>query len=193
MPARPHLPGLQLNPELDSLFFALRVGAESAARVMQLCDRLCHENGLRGRRIAADLLHVTLRGVGAYDGLPNFIVERACEAGAAVSTPPFPLMFDRAMSFNGGRGKRPLVLCPSYDLAGLFKLHFVLGEAMKRARIGRHLRSHFAPHMTLLCDGRGVRELPIEPILMNVRDFVLVHSIIGQHKHIELARWPLRG
>jgi RNA 2',3'-cyclic 3'-phosphodiesterase len=193
MAAWPYLPGLQFNPELDLLFFALRVAAESAVRVVQLCDRLCHQNELRGPRIATDLLHVTLRGVGAYDGLPNFIVERACEAGAAVSTPPFPLMFDRAMSFNGGRGKRPLVLCPSYDLAGLFKLHFVLGEAMKRARIGRHLRSHFAPHMTLLCDGRGVRELPIEPILMNVRDFVLVHSIIGQHKHIELARWPLRG
>jgi RNA 2',3'-cyclic 3'-phosphodiesterase len=193
MLARPHLPGLQLNPELDSLFFALRVGAESAARVMQLCDRLCHENGLRGRRIAADLLHITLRGVGAYDGLPNVIVERAYEAGAAVSTPPFPLMFDRVMSFNSGQRKRPLVLCPSCDLAGLFKLHLVLGEAMKRARIGRHLRSHFTPHMTLLYDNRVVRELRIEPILATVQDFVLVHSIIGQHRHIELARWPLRG
>jgi len=45
----------------------------------------------------------------------------------------------------------------------------------------------------LLYESRAVRELPIEPILMNVRDFVLVHSIIGQHNHIELARWPLRG
>jgi hypothetical protein len=42
--------------------------------------------------------------------------------------------------------------------------------------------------MTLLYDGRAVRELPIEPILINVQDFVLVHSIVGQHKHIELAR-----
>jgi 2'-5' RNA ligase len=193
MSARPYLPGLQPNPELDLLFFALRVGAESAARVMRLCDRLCRQNGLSGRRIAADLLHITLRGVGAYDGLPNFIIERACEAGATVSTSPFPLMFDRAMSFNGGRGKRPLVLCPSHDLAGLFRLHDVLGEAMKRARVGRHLRSHFTPHMTLLYDSRVVPELRIEPILVEVRDFVLVHSMIGQQKHIELARWPLRG
>jgi RNA 2',3'-cyclic 3'-phosphodiesterase len=193
MPARPYLPGFQPNPELDLLFFALRVGAENATRVVQLCDCLCRQNGLRGRRIAADLLHITLRGVGAYDGLPHFIVERACEAGATVSTSPFPLMFDRAMSFNSGRGKRPLVLCPTSDLAGLFRLHVVLGEAMKRARVGRHLRSHFTPHITLLYDSRVVRELAIEPILMNVRDFVLVHSIVGQHKHIELARWPLRG
>ena len=193
MLARSYLPGFQPNPELDLLFFALRVGVENAARVVQSCDRLCRQNGLSGRRIAADLLHITLRGVGAYDGLPHFIVERACEAGAAVSTSPFPLMFDRAMSFNSGRGKRPLVLCPSSDLAGLFRLHVALGEAMKRARVGRHLRSHFTPHMTLLYDSRVVRELTIEPILMNVRDFVLVHSMIGQQKHIELARWTLRG
>jgi 2'-5' RNA ligase len=193
MPERPYLPGFQPNPELDLLFFALRVGVENAARVVQLCDRLCRQNGLRRRRIAADLLHVTLHGIGAYDGLPNFVVERAREAGAAVSTSSFPLMFDLAVSFNNGRGKRPFVLCPSHDLEGLFRLHLVLGEAMKRARIGRHLRSHFTPHMTLLYDTRTVPELPIEPIFIHVRDFVLVHSIIGQHKHIELARWPLRG
>src|SRR3984885_13967274 len=104
MPARLYFPGFQPNPELDRMFFAVRVGAENAVSVVQLCDRLCHQNGLRGRRIAADLLHITLRGVGAYDGLPNFIVERAREAGPAVSTPPFPLTFDRVMSFNGGRG-----------------------------------------------------------------------------------------
>jgi RNA 2',3'-cyclic 3'-phosphodiesterase len=193
MPARPYLPGFQPNPELDLLFFALRVGVENAARVVQSCDRLCRQNGLRGRRIAADLLHITLHGVGAYDGLPDFVVERAREAGASVSTSPFPLMFDLAVSFNSGRGKRPLVLCPTSDLAGLFRLHLVLGEAMKRARIARHLRSRFTPHMTLLYDTRIVPELRIEPILIHVRDFVLVHSIVGQQKHIELARWPLRG
>ena len=166
MPAPSYLPGFQPNPELDLLFFALRVGAASAARVMQLRDRLCHENGLKGRRIATDLLHVTLRGIGAYHGLPNFVIERAREAGATVSTSPFRLLFDRAMSFNGGQGKRPLVLCPSDDLAGLFRLHFALGEAMKRARIGRHLRSQFTPHMTLLYDSRVVPERRIEPILM---------------------------
>jgi 2'-5' RNA ligase len=185
MSARPYLPGLQPNPELDLLFFALRVGAENATRVVQLCDRLCRQNRLSGRRIAADLLHITLRGVGAYDGLPNFIIERACGGSHG-----FDLTFP---SFNSGGGKRPLVLCPSSDLAGLFRLHVALGEAMKRARVGRHLRSHFTPHMTLLYDSRVVREMRIEPILVEVRDFVLVHSMIGQRKHIELARWPLRG
>jgi hypothetical protein len=73
------------------------------------------------------------------------------------------------------------------------KLHFALGEAMKRARMGRHLRSHFTPHMTLLYDSRVVPERRIEPVLLKVRDFVLVHSIIDQHQHIGLARLPSRG
>jgi len=188
-----YLPGFQPNPELDLLFFALHVGASSAARVVQLRDRLCEQNGLRGRRIATDLLHITLRGIGAYDGLPNFVIERAREAGATVSTSPFRLLFDRVMSFNGGQGKRPLVLCPSHDRAGLLRLHCALGEAMKRARIGRHLRSQFTPHMTLLYDSRVVQDQRIEPVLIDVRDFVLVHSMFGRRKHIELARWPLRG
>jgi hypothetical protein len=28
---------------------------------------------------------------------------------------------------------------------------------------------------------------------MNARDFVLVHSIVGQHGHIALARWRCGG
>jgi RNA 2',3'-cyclic 3'-phosphodiesterase len=187
------LPGFERGSETDSLFFALRFDAENAAAIVLLRERLCLENGLRGRRIAADLLHVTLHGVGAYDGLPNIVIEKACEAGEAISTATFALTFDRAMSFKNNGGKRPLVLLPSRDLAGLFSLHFVLGEAIKRAGIMRQVRSHFTPHMTLLYARQQVQERPVEPIRMDVRDFALVHSIVGHSRHIELARWSLRG
>jgi 2'-5' RNA ligase len=110
-----------------------------------------------------------------------------------VSTSPFPLIFDRVVSFRIRSAKRPVVLCPGYDLTRLFALHAVLGEAMRRTRIGRHRRSHFTPHMTLLYDRRVVQEQPIKPIRMDVQDFVLVHSLVGQRRYIELARWPLRG
>jgi 2'-5' RNA ligase len=150
---------------------------------------------LNGRLIERERLHVSLHMVGRYDGLPNSILERAFEAGAMVSTSSFPLVFDRVMSFDTHRDKRPVVLRPGYDLARLSALHDVLGKAMIRARIGRYVvsRSRFAPHMTLLYDSRLVRERPIEPIRMQVQDFVLVHSVVGQSRYIELARWPLRG
>ena len=50
----------------------------------------------------------------------------------------------------------------------------------------------FVPHMTLLYDTRMVAERPIEPMRLTVRDFALVHSLVGQSRYIELARWPLR-
>jgi RNA 2',3'-cyclic 3'-phosphodiesterase len=188
-----HLPGFELRPARDNLFFGIVSRSNSAAAIFNAADSLRSLYGLNGRLIERERLHVSLHTVGLFDGPPKFMIERACEAGAMVSTSPFPLMFDRVMSFDNKRDRRPLVLRPGYDLASLFTLHSVLGNAMKRARIGRHVMSRFVPHMTLLYDRRVIMERPIEPIQMNVRDFVLVHSLVGQSRYIELARWPLRG
>jgi RNA 2',3'-cyclic 3'-phosphodiesterase len=188
-----YFPGLEPRQPRDNLFFGILSPANSAIEISKAADDLRNLYGLNGRLIAQERLHVSLHAVGRFDGLPNFIIERAHEAGELVSTSPFPLMFDRVMSFDIKRDKRPFVLRPGHDLASLFTLHDVLGEAMKRAKIGRYVMSRFVPHMTLLYDRRVVRERPIEPIRMNVRDFVLVHSLVGQSRYIELARWPLRG
>jgi 2'-5' RNA ligase len=193
MPEQLCLPGLEPRPLRDRLFFGLLSKPKSATAIIKAAHGLRELHGLKGRLVERERLHVSLHGIGRYDGLPDFIVERACQAGAMVSTSPFPLMFDRVMSFDNRPEKRPVVLCPGYDVARLFALRTVLGEAMKRARIGRHLTSHFTPHMTLLYDSRVVREQPIEPIRVDVQDFVLVHSLVGQSRYIELARWPLRG
>jgi len=190
MPEQFCLPGFEPQRARDNLFFGLLSRADAAMEISKAADGLRHLYGLNGRLIGPERLHVSLHAVGQYDGLPNFIVERAYEAGTMVSTSPFPLVFDRVVSFDNKRENRPLVLRPGYDLARLFALRYVLGVAMKRARIGRRVTSHFTPHMTLLYDSRMVRELPIR---MDVHDFVLVHSLIGQSRYVELARWPLRG
>ena len=46
--------------------------------------------------------------------------------------------------------------------------------------------------VTLLFDVREVTQRPIDPLGWTVNVFVLVHSLIGQSKHIVLGRWPLR-
>jgi 2'-5' RNA ligase len=187
-----YFPGFEPRPPRDNLFFGILSPLNSAIEIRKAADDLRNLYGLNGRLIAQERLHISLHAVGRFDGPPNFIIERAHEAGGLVSTSPFPLTFDRVMSFDIKRDKRPFVLRPGRDLASLFTLHDILGEAMKRARIGRYVMSRFVPHMTLLYDRRVVRERPIEPIRMNVRDFVLVHSLVGQSRYIELARWPLR-
>ena len=143
-------PGFERRPFNDRLFFGLLSPANPATAIIRAADDLRHRYGLNGRLIERERLHVSLHGIDLNDGQPNLIVERAREAGEMVSTSPFPLIFDRVMSFHIRSAKRPVVLCPGYDLVRLFALHAVLGEAMQRVRIGRHRTSHFTPHMTLL-------------------------------------------
>ena len=65
-------------------------------------------------------------------------------------------------------------------------------EAMSAAGIGRRMSSQFVPNMTLLYDRRMVAEQAVEPVHLTVREFALVHSLVRQSRHIELARWPLQ-
>jgi RNA 2',3'-cyclic 3'-phosphodiesterase len=191
MPDQLFLPGFERAPAFDVLFFALLLEAESASRIVKLRQRLCEEFGLCGRRIAADLLHISLHGIGAYDGLPRAVVQRAKEAGAAVLAKPFDIVLDRAMSFGPKRELRPFVLRTG-DEAALVTFHRLLAGAMKNAGF-RRIASRFTPHMTLLYGDRAVVERSIDAIQWTVRDFVLIQSLRGRGKHIHLARWSLRG
>ena len=57
----------------------------------------------------------------------------------------------------------------------------------------RPVASQVTPHVTLLYDDVLVEERAVEPIRWTVREFVLVHSLLGQTRHVPLARWPLGG
>jgi RNA 2',3'-cyclic 3'-phosphodiesterase len=191
MPDQLFLPGFERHPAFDVLFFALLLEAENASRIVQLRQRLREEFGLSGRRIAADLLHISLHGIGAYDGLPRAVVQRAKEAGAAVLAKPFDIVLDRAMSFGPKREVRPFVLRTG-DEAALVTFHRLLGGAMENAGF-RRIASRFTPHVTLLYGDRTVVERSIDAIQLTVRDFALIQSLRGRGKHIHLARWSLRG
>jgi RNA 2',3'-cyclic 3'-phosphodiesterase len=171
--------------------FCIAAWAENASQIVQLRERLCEESGLSGHRVAANLLHISLHGIGAYDGLPRAVVQRAKEAGAAVLAKPFDIVLDRAMSFGPKREVRPLVLRTGDD-AALVTFHRLLGGAMKHVGF-RRIAPRFTPHMTLLYGDRTVVERSIDAIRWTVRDFVLVQSLRGRSKYIHLARWPLRG
>ena len=43
----------------------------------------------------------------------------------------------------------------------------------------------------MLYDDRLVAWQAVEPVRWTVREFVLMHSLLGQHRHVPLARWPL--
>jgi RNA 2',3'-cyclic 3'-phosphodiesterase len=187
------LPGFERSSTIDVLFFALLPGAENVSRIVQLRHRLCDENGLKGHRIAPDLLHISLLGVAAHDGLSHAVIECAKRAAGVLTASPFDVVLDRAMSFVPRRARSPLVLRVGNE-AALIAFYRSLGEAMRNAGF-RGAASQFTPHLTLLYGDRVVREQPVEAVRWTVRDFVLVRSRRGRgpNTHDHLARWPLRG
>lgn len=180
-------------PLTDRLFFAIFPDSDTAARIVQFAWRLRDDHKLKGRLLAAERLHITLHHLGDHAGLPSDIVTAAREVGEAVAAQPFDLTFDRIGSFRGKPGNRPLVLRGSDGVTALVAFQRKLGLAMAKGTLGRWAEWQFTPHMTLLYDERAVDEQSVEPIGWTAREFVLVHSLLGETRHVPLARWPLRG
>lgn len=175
-------------PPTDRLFFALFPPAATAAQVYSLQQDLRVRHGLWGRAIAMDRLHVTLCHLGDYDGLPNGIVAKAREAASRVRAPAFDVIFDRALSFSGRPRNRPFVLRSHEGARSVQDFQRELGKAMMAHGLGKFVRP-YTPHITLLYDTADVAEQSIEPVTWRCAEFRLVHSMLGQTRHISLGDW----
>lgn len=175
-------------------FFALLPSRLDASRIVRRAQDLRRDAGLSGALTSADRLHISLHGVGFHQRLPEHLVDAARKAGDAVSFPEFDITFDCAGSFRGGRdGKFPFVLRSLDDIDALLLFHRALAAAMMLAGLSRWIASHFTPHMTLLYDTRFARPREIEGVRFRMREFVLVDSLVGQSRHVPIARWRLKG
>lgn len=180
----------------DRLFFALFPSEEAIPHIVKTSQQLRVAYGLTGKSLSNDRLHVTLHHVGDYAGrLPDGLVEMAQEAASKIEMPAFEVTFDRAMSFAGSPRNKPFVLRGNEGRAGgladlmAFQKEFYL--SMCRAGLqDPRANAKLAPHVTLMYDSQAVPEQAVEPIRWSAHDFVLVHSLLGQTKHIHLGRWP---
>lgn len=177
------------GPQADGLFFCLFPDPDTADRLASYAAQVCIRYRLSARPLAPERLHVSLLGFGPFPGLPPALVASVVEAAAAIVARPFEVTFDRAMSFL--RAPRPLVLCGA-GVGELMAFRGLLGGAIEKRGLGRP-RPGYMPHITLLYDTCGIEEHAIEPIRWTVREFVLVHSLLGQGRHIPLGRWRLEG
>jgi len=178
----------------DRLFFAIKPDAPAAARIERLARDLRSELGLRGSPFERERLHVTLYFIGDFPGIPDGAVERLSQiAGSAADTAPFRIRFDRVGSFPRKDRRRPLVLQGDDGVLAVTALHDRLHGALAEAGLVPPAPGRYTPHLTLLYDDRSVADLTIDPIVWTVREFMLMHSLIGRSRHETLARWPLRG
>ncbi len=177
----------------DGLFFAAIPTPQAAAQIEQRAGDFRRELGLKGRPLTTDQFHITLHYLGAHAGVPQGIVAKASETAAAIRMAPFEVVFDCAMSFSGKSSSRPLVLCSSKKLPALAAFQQKLSAEIRKAGLHQWVQPSFVPHVTLLYDGRRVPSQAIEPVGWTVREFVLVHSLLGRGQHRPLARWPLTG
>jgi 2'-5' RNA ligase len=139
-----------------------------------------------------DRLHVSMQQIGDFSRLRTSLIYAAIMAGDRVCMSTFDATLDGAMSFNAilkrGRPLRyPLVL--RGQGAGLFELHSRLGTAMRQ--FGLRASFDFMPHMTLSYGEWPIPAQLIDPILVPVTDFCLIHSRLGLTEYRILKRWRL--
>lgn len=192
------LPGLEAPPKpTDGLFFAVYPDSNTAAAIAKLAQQVCAEARVRSKPIAAGRVHVTLQHLGNFArGLPADTVDAAMRAAASVRMAPFTVQFDALASFASKPGLGPRVLTGSAGVAGLDALHAALGHALRNAGLGEHAASGsklYTPHVTLAYGMPWVPTGAAEPVCWNVREFALIHSLLGRTRYMPLAKWRLEA
>ena len=192
MPEQSTFADIDGTPRLtDRLFFAIFPDKANAIRIAQLTHQLRAQLGLLGKPLAENRLHVTLQYLGDHSGLPQELITRAIQAAATVEMPAFEIVFNHILSFSRKRHNRPLVLCGDEGVIAIALFQRQLGNALQRLGLGRWVAPIYTPHLTLLYDDRCITTQAVDEISWIAREFVLVHSLLGQSQHVPLARWPL--
>lgn len=177
----------------SNLFLAVVPERETALQAVEIGRRVSAEHSLSRNVRPPHLMHVSLNAIGAYPHLPEDVVFTACDAMSNVRAMPFEVTFDRVMSFANGYA-RPLVLSSNLRCEEMMDLHVQLAKEMWSAGLVFSYNPRFKPHMTLLYDEANVPERELaEPVRWTVREFVLIHSLVGRSQYECLGRWPLLG
>lgn len=175
----------------DRLFLGLFPDISAIARIDSLGAQALQRNNLRVPRQKPERLHVTLFHIGDWAGLPQDTVAAASSAAASLKAEPFEICFDEVATFAGRLGKHPLVLKSAQVTDSLYSFREKLGQELTRAGLGRSVSRGFEPHVTLAYAPTLIAAEVVEPVRWSVHDFVLIHSLLGQTRYIELGRWQL--
>ena len=185
-------PGRQAFATIHRLFFALSPDEDTRRAIARVAEGLRQSGSIRGQWLDSARYHMTLHFLGDHEELRPDLIARATAAAAKVATPGFELTLDR---LSGFRGRKPpgVLRCPQ-DPVPVQGLWDDLRRELALAGFGGVLETSFIPHVTLFySEGLVPEHEPIVPIRWPVRQFVLVHSLIGKKDHRVLGEWRLPG
>ncbi len=170
------------------LFIGIWPDADAVESLARLMARLRRDGLMPGRPVDPDRLHLTLHHLGDFaDQMPPSLMPSARTAAATIRLPPFEVVFDR---IGGTKGQ--FLLRASDELTALRDFRQALTAALIRAGLRRWIDQAFTPHITLSYDLSDTPEILVEPIAWTVREFVLVQSLLGKHRHIRQGSWPIQ-
>lgn len=176
----------------DRLFFAIFPDEAAREAITRLAQEIGKQNGLRGKPLQAERLHITLHHLGDYAELPGDLVEDAASAAKRIIAAPFDVAFDHVTSFATRAEKKPCVLLGGEGNSPLRRLRKLLGECLIETGQGKHVTRDFTPHVTLRYERVLVPPQAVPAIAWTVREFALVHSLLGKTEHRILQRWKLQ-
>ncbi len=177
-----------------NIYFAMKPAEPVAARMLAAARAVVPARGGRLAFRRLDLLHLTLRMVGRFDGPARGQVRQAMHAAARIALPPFEVRPDSVLTLKGGRpGRYPLVMVPRRAPDELRELWRWLGRELAAAGAGRHGGRAFFPHVTVRYGSETMPPTMVEAVVWPVSEFVLVRSVIGASRHEILGRWSLAG
>ena len=145
-----------------------------------------------GEPFRHDTLHLSIFAVAGLDHLDRVLVRRARQAALLLRTGPFPLCFDRLMTFNGSPGNLPLVIATERISSDLNQVAAELRAACHAMSLTASRSARVTPHVTLAY-GRGFtgKRRLARPIFWTIDEITLIDSHHGRGRHVPLGRWAL--
>jgi 2'-5' RNA ligase len=174
-------------------YFALRPAPAAAFNIAEFAEGCRQLHGLSESAYGPHRLHISLNKIMSRRGPRKGDLEAALRAAERVRFSPFPLAFGSLRTFRVRRDKQPTVLCCCAGAGELAALRDALRHALTMEGLWRG-PAGFEPHVTLIWDRRSVPPSQLdEPIGWMAEDFVLLRTIWGEGRQVEIGRWPLRA
>jgi 2'-5' RNA ligase len=174
------------------LFFALRPPAPAVAAIAPIAGKLQASGLLHGSWLKPAKYHVTLQFLGTHDHFPDDLRERAGAAASNVAAHGQEIAFDRIASFDRDHDPPCVLRCSPRSECALQEFVRELARALATAGVAVTQDRDYLPHLTIGYAAPALPEpIPIEPVVWQAREFLLIDSHVGEGWHEELACWPL--